>query len=290
MIILPLRTNALTELTGEPLPYSVYTVGTEEQYPMTRSKGFSAHQLFATFSGKGRFRLLGRTKWDIVDSGKVLFVPAHAPHEYVSEGYEPWKIGFVSFSSPPEALRAWSLGDEAALIGVGNTERMFELIESIWQLSGPAQHYWRASELLLAFLCELGRQRHAGANADRMPDRPPAEASGANAVVEAASRFLRDHLNRRTTTITGLAEHLGYSRKHLTRLFLTAYATTPLQYLKTLRLESAARHLRIRPNAPVADIAAQVGMEPAYFARAFRAAFGVAPNDYRRLSATPFDD
>lgn len=284
MKLLDLRTNLLRGQDAEGPPYSVYTVGTEEQGPMTRSSGFSAHQLFLTASGKGRFRELGQSKWDIVDAGSVLFVPAHVPHEYVSEGYEPWKVGYVSFSASAEALRVWSLGDAPALLPIERTDRPFWLLARIWEASGAEQDDWAAAEQLLRFFAEIGKQR--ASRAPRRQDGRKADAVGPNAVVHAASLFLQDHLNRRATTITDLAGRMGYSRKQLTRLFLGAYGTTPLQYLKRLRLRTAARLLLDQPERTVAGVADQVGMEAVYFARAFREEFGVPPSEYRDSGRT----
>ncbi|WP_373230704.1 hypothetical protein [Cohnella sp.] len=56
----------------EGLPFAVYTVGTEMQASITRLEGFSANQLFLTFSGKGKLRLLGQDKWDIINPGTLL--------------------------------------------------------------------------------------------------------------------------------------------------------------------------------------------------------------------------
>lgn len=79
MELLPLRSN-LTHSLRELLPLSVYTAGTEIQPPITRMKGFSAHQLFLTLSGSGRFRRLqvNKDKWDILGPGQLLYIPPAA--------------------------------------------------------------------------------------------------------------------------------------------------------------------------------------------------------------------
>ncbi|GLX70818.1 AraC family transcriptional regulator [Paenibacillus glycanilyticus] len=274
---LTLRTNVLSKHGEARLPFSVYTVGTEEQQPMTRMKGYSAYQFIVTFSGKGRFRLLGQSKWDIVSNRQILFIPSDIPHEYIAEGYEPWKVGFVSFSAEANALHAWKLADVPTLLAVQNTSRLFELIEQIWTKSGADHDYWTSSELFLAFLSEITKQRYISST-DRI-------FYGSNAVAHAAARFLRDHVNRSNTTITELAEQLGYSRKQLTRLFISTYHTTPLQYLKHQRLIGAARLLKAHPERTATEIARQVGMEPVYFSRAFRIKFGVAPIEFKNISS-----
>ncbi|WP_054958482.1 AraC family transcriptional regulator [Paenibacillus dakarensis] len=276
MKILTLRINALSEHVEQRLPFSVYTVGTEEQQPMTRLRGYSAYQFIVTFSGRGKFRLLGQSKWDMVSTNQILFIPADIPHEYISEGYEPWNVGFVSFSAEANSLEVWRLGDVPKIFAVQQTHRLFELIEQIWNKSGAEHDYWTSSELFLTFLSEIAKQRY-NSSADRL-------FSGSNAVAHAAARFLRDHVNRPATTITELAGQLGYSRKQLTRLFINTYHTTPLQYLKQQRLIGAARLLKAHPERTAAEIARQVGMEPVYFSRAFRMKFGVTPMEFKNIS------
>lgn len=278
MALLALRTNLITEQKEKRLPFSVYTVGTEEQLPMTRMKGYSAHQFIVTFSGKGKFRLLGCSKWDIVTANQILYIPADIPHEYISEGYEPWITGFISFLGEPDALSSWRLGAAPVLLEVQQTTRLFELIKQIWSSSGVNHDYWNASELFLSFLTEMNKQRYHGAT-DRL-------FFGSNAVAHAAARYLKDHVNHPTITITELADQLGYSRKHLTRLFTNIYHTTPLQYLKHQRLLGATKMLKAQPERTIGEIARQVGMEPVYFTRAFRSKFGVTPFEYRNC----FDD
>jgi len=270
---LALRANRLSMQSEERLPFSVYTVGTEEQHPMTRMKGYSAYQFIVTFSGKGKFRLLGQSKWDIVTASQILYIPADIPHEYISEGYGPWNIGFISFLAEADALSSWKLGDTPKLLQVQQTIRLFELIKQIWSSSGVDHDYWSSSELFLAFLTEINKQRYQRAT-DRL-------LFGSNAVAHAAARFLRDHVHRPTTTITELAEQLGYSRKQLTRIFTSIYHTTPLQYLIEQRLIGAARLLKAQPERTIAEIARQVGMEPVYLSRAFRSRFGVTPQQFR---------
>lgn len=82
-------------------------------------------------------------------------------------------------------------------------------------------------------------------------------------------------------TVAALAHTVGLSEGHLSRSFHLAFGAAPMQVLAGLRAERAAAWL-ITSNAPVAEIGRRVGWpDPNYFARRFRARYGVSPREYR---------
>ncbi|WP_040950177.1 helix-turn-helix domain-containing protein [Gorillibacterium massiliense] len=279
MKLLALRTN-LDQGGYQGLPLTVYTVGTEKQPPMTRLTGFSAMQLLVTSSGSGRFRHFGQEKWDIITSDQVLYIPEGIAHEYEPIGDEPWMVGFVSFKGNGEC---WGFSHQPFLLEVESTARLFEYIEQIWSISGPNHDLWTASGQLYVFLAELRRLSFSKENNAIQRDGDASEYR--SSIVQRATRFMQDHLFRQLT-IADLSEQIGYSQKQMTRLFLHAFGTTPLQYLKQMRLDSAAVLLEERPNLPVQQVARQVGMEPVYFSRMFRREYGITPSQYRSKKIT----
>lgn len=282
MELLGLRSNGVHDLE-EGLPFAVYTVGTEMQQPITRVEGFSAGQLFLTFSGVGRFRLIGQNKPDILEPGSLLYIPAGVPNEYMPVGDEPWFVGYVTFvEREPGLLAAWGFGRDPFIRRIGNPDLLYARIETIWSLSGPQHEPWKATEALFAFCLELKKQLH-----EHPPGlaKPTVTVSANSSViphpaVESAVRFLHDHLER-SLTVRELADYAGYSQKQLTRLFRRHLGQTPLQYLLQLRLRTAALLLHEHPGLTIRQAAAYVGMEPVYFTRLFRRAYGITPSESR---------
>lgn len=79
-----------------------------------------------------------------------------------------------------------------------------------------------------------------------------------------------------------LAKRLGITPAYLVRRFHRVAGAAPMAWLTRRRTEAAAV-LLVTTDAPVADIARQVGWSDAnYFARRFRAVFGVNPSGYRQ--------
>jgi len=283
MELLQLRTNGLREL-NHGIPFTVYTVGTELQQPITRLEGFSANQLLIVFSGTGRFRRMDQNNWDIVGPGSFLFIPARTPSEYMPMGDEPWFVGYVTYlEQGPGMLSQWGFGDETIHCTLIDLNPFYQLIRQIWLNSGPDQNAWRCSEFLFAFCLELKKQLHIRATSVSEPNGAVMADEGRNAAVNAAVQFMHDHLERRIS-IAELAAYVGYSQKHLTRLFRDAMNMTPLQYLLQIRLRTAAVLLNENPRLTIRQAAAFVGMEPVYFARIFRRAYGRTPSEVRRSS------
>lgn len=78
-----------------------------------------------------------------------------------------------------------------------------------------------------------------------------------------------------------MAAQVAMSARHFRRVFANTFGTTPARFVETLRLEQACLRLT-QGRAPIGRIAAGVGFNSAdAFRRAFRARYGVTPNDYR---------
>jgi AraC family transcriptional activator of mtrCDE len=82
-------------------------------------------------------------------------------------------------------------------------------------------------------------------------------------------------------TVDRLAKTAGMSRSSFAEHFQAAFGTTPIEFLKKLRLRHAARLLE-RSDLPIEAIARSIGYESrTYFSRTFRAEFGASPRTYR---------
>ena len=85
-------------------------------------------------------------------------------------------------------------------------------------------------------------------------------------------------------SVTDLADHVGYSPFHFSRLFAQQVGIGPGQYLTALRIDRAKRLLLADTDA-VIDVATAVGFDSlSSFTRRFRATVGVPPGQLRRLA------
>ena len=82
-------------------------------------------------------------------------------------------------------------------------------------------------------------------------------------------------------TLRSLAERAGMSRSGFAFRFGVAFGTTPMEFVKRIRLRYAARLLRTT-DLPIAMIANKVGYgSRTHFSRAFRATYGRDPRAFR---------
>ena len=92
-------------------------------------------------------------------------------------------------------------------------------------------------------------------------------------------KYMETHLDENLTT-PSLAEYFGYSSEHFCRKFKGATGLTPMNYLKIYRMEEAYKMMK-NEGLNVKETAASCGFDDAnYFARCFKAHFGMSPTKY----------
>lgn len=85
-----------------------------------------------------------------------------------------------------------------------------------------------------------------------------------------------EHINNQT-----LGTAFGYVPSYISLLFRRAYGVSPAEYLTRLRLLTAKRMMRERPDLLVRDVAERVGFKsPYHFSRIFKKHEGVWPTGY----------
>jgi AraC-like DNA-binding protein len=102
-----------------------------------------------------------------------------------------------------------------------------------------------------------------------------------DASIQEAMRYMRENATR-PLSVEQVARHVGMSGSHFAHRFSAVARTTPMRFLKQLRLE-AARELMLGQSLRAGAAAVQVGYESAaHFTRDFKQAFGSAPAEYVR--------
>ena len=97
--------------------------------------------------------------------------------------------------------------------------------------------------------------------------------------VERMQNAVKENLRNEEFSIDTLAEQLNMSRSSFYRKIKALTGQTPTDYLKTARMNEAARLLR--EGCRSSEVCERVGFtSSSYFAKCFRAQFGVLPKDY----------
>lgn len=105
-------------------------------------------------------------------------------------------------------------------------------------------------------------------------------------VFRAAQRMLHEDLAQ-PPDLMSLAKVVGTNARRLNEAFRSCAGATVFEYLREARMEQARKLLR-ETSLAVQVIASDLGYDnPANFATAFRARFGLSPRDYRKSPDDP---
>lgn len=99
--------------------------------------------------------------------------------------------------------------------------------------------------------------------------------------VERALDFVHRRFGDPGLSLDGIAQASGLSRHHFGRVFLGTMNTSPVAYLRQVRLEHA-RNLLKDTSLRVSEVAREAGFsDPLHFSRVFRRFAGESPRKYR---------
>lgn len=100
-------------------------------------------------------------------------------------------------------------------------------------------------------------------------------------------QYIQEHYGGELT-LAKIAESASVSENECLRCFRSMIGSTPIQYVKQLRVQKAAK-LLVSTNRKISDIGAECGFqEMSYFAKTFRELKGCTPGDFRKLNLHSF--
>lgn len=252
-----------TESAESLLPFHLTTVGTEfNQPPAHRPNGIRFHQFLRIEQGVCRVETAEKVM--LLEPGSILFTAKGLPVSYRAEG-EYLQTGWVTFDGPfAEALLRYAKTEPCLVL---NSATVYRKIDQIVRLAGKGGSELRLScavyELCATFFDEL-----------RLCRQSPS--------LLRAKRFMEEHATE-DLAISRIADAAGISESLLFRLFHTEEQTTPVDYLRRIRIQRARDQLVNLPKKRIAQIAADCGFtDPSYFCRVFRSQTGITPGECRR--------
>lgn len=225
----------------------------------------------------------GRRRFS-VPTGRVLVVPAHTPTAFIhhdgpeGEFEARWIHLHVGTFGPTDFLARYDLPDVLDPDESAEVARLIDRALEADQLPGDDPLRWirqqRISAELLERICQSRRPREQTHDAAHLAEQ-----------LQPVLLHIRENL---ATPLR--AEHLarlaGMSPARLFSSFKTAFGHPPMQYVRNIRLEVAAR-LLAGTGHTLAQVAELVGFADAFhLSHAFKARFGTAPREYRRRANT----
>ena len=102
--------------------------------------------------------------------------------------------------------------------------------------------------------------------------------------VQNVLKIIEKNVSNPDFSVEDLSRGLFMSRSAVYRKLFILTGKTPVEYIRTIRLERAARLLQ-KTDKTVAEIAYETGFNnPKYFSRHFKAQFGVLPSTYHNTA------
>ena len=245
------------------LPIHVVTVGADfHQPPSHRPSGAPFHHIFFVDRGMGCFRTsAGEVQ---LGEGSAIFMKKGYPVHY--EGVtDDFRTGWVTFDGA----------------GVSDLLACFDAAPFSYRSVAPVRVVHRAcvrsaernaSPEVLSKLCyDLVVTYFLSLREEQQSSR-----------LTAAKAYIEQNY-RTDLSVADAARAAGISESLLYRLFREE-GSTPVEYLRTLRLSHAKRLLLESPKMPIAEIAAACGFaDSAYFCKVFRDREHMTPRGYRSM-------
>ncbi len=235
-----------------------------------RREHFPGHELIYCIRGAGYVRVEGVTHR--VGAGELAWVNCHHPHEHGALAADPWEVLWIRVEGPRlEQMCTMLSAATAPVFAVPDPEaiyrEIFGLLASEAPESAPLLH--AAVARLLAVVC-CARQGVAPAAHIPVPLR--------RAVERMKLFYFESH------TVEELAALAGMSPSHFSRVFRTAFGTSPIDWLRRERISQAKRRLGDTEDS-VQWIAQSVGYRDRfYFSKDFKKLTGLTPTAFRTRS------
>jgi len=103
--------------------------------------------------------------------------------------------------------------------------------------------------------------------------------------IETVKLYIREHINEPLHREV-LADVAGFSIPHFHRVFTAQTGESAASYIRRMRLERAARKLRMGA-VDITEVALAAGYDShAAFGKAFKQQFGLSPSEFRSLGCT----
>lgn len=161
-----------------------------------------------------------------------------------------------------------------------------QAIENAWQIcvAEQAGFEFQARAVLSQLVYLLASHRFAPPQSP--PQCTPEKALRSGERIKAMLQYIEEHFDEELSTAQ-IARSATLSESECLRCFRDMIGTTPIQYLRQLRIQKAAE-LLAKTDRRIADIGALCGFqEMSYFAKIFREMKGRTPSEYRKRKKSP---
>ncbi len=255
--------NSLTS-TSQFLPIRMLTVGCNHKQEHIVSKGFKSHHILIIQDGRGIVKCNGE-EYEL-SVGSVFYNHPNIPIEYKStEGLKTAFItatgdaldGLCKFFNNPLFLYRSDI----------NTEKYMKAINGIIEEYNERRRQSVLSKLTYAFYTDF------------FNDTKLNDATLTDKITDYLDKNFQNKI-----TLEMISKNFNVSVSKLCHSFKADKNCTVFNYILNLRL-SLAQNLLVSLPDSIKEVANQCGFDDvSYFCKAFKEAYGITPNEYRKAS------
>jgi AraC-like DNA-binding protein len=212
-----------------------------------------------SFRLKGDARFICDTQTVTVQTGDILFIPAHSKYILESGEEQVCVIHFTSARPLPVQIQKFTPGFPTFF------EQCFLELYQAWTRKLPGYEH-ECRSLFHKLIMHLEREYHSSKNACKYPQ------------ILQATKYLHEHFTDPNLTVSSLAADYHISDTYFRRLFLEVHRVTPLVYLNRLKREYALSLLQ-SGYYTVSETAEKCGFANQYYFSTFiKRETGFAPS------------
>ncbi|MGG6313486.1 AraC family transcriptional regulator [Paenibacillus macerans] len=258
------------------LPLLVESVGyNPNQEKISRPNGYPYYHWLQTAEGEGRLTY-GNGTVPLPPNNGVLLPPG-MPHAYEARRGSGWETYYLTFggAAANAILAAFGIQDAALFRWepeapvaplLGNLLNRLDHTQDLFGLETSAEAY-----RFLGVLSKFGQVSNSAVPRNMAKLAP-------------LLHWMEREYGNPDLGLDALAEVIGMSGRHLSKLFQQTFGIAPYSYLTQMRIHKAKEHLASEPGITVAAIAGKTGFRDAsHFVATFRKHTGMTPQQFRRL-------
>ncbi|MEF2964860.1 AraC family transcriptional regulator [Paenibacillus sp. M1] len=263
--------------SGNPhLPLLVESIGyNPNQEKVSRPEGYPCYHWIQTETGEGMLTYGNESV--LLEAQTGLLLPPGMPHAYEASDGKGWSTYYLTFGGEAAShiLSAFAIREPAFFRwepDSPHTPLLGAMLERLDRGNDPFG--LEISSDTYRFLGLLGKFGQASSiSVTRNMEK-----------LEPLLRWMGIHYGNPDIGLDTLAEVLGISGRHLSKLFRLTFGLSPYAYLVQMRIHKAKERLAGSTDSTVTSIAEETGFRDAsHFVATFRKHTGMTPQQFRKL-------
>ncbi len=239
-----------------------------------RKDGIDQSILIYCTAGKG-IVWIGQKSFS-VDADSYIIIPAGKSHLYYSDEFHPWSIYWLHFTGK-KAQYFYNYGSRVINIDKGKDSRINSRIGIFHDIFRNLERGFGVDTLEYVNLCLA----YLLASFIHIDQFRLVNKAYENDSVNKSINYMLENITR-NIRLNDLANEVGLSVAHYSRLFFAKTAQSPINYFNQLKMQRACQLLNLS-NLSIGEVARETGYQDQFhFSRVFKKIIGVSPREYRK--------